>query len=277
MTPVPKCYRSPFEILSDLGITEPVDIDIEAIAEECGATIRYSHLSGCAARIMGFKNRAIITIEENTSRPRQRFSAGHELGHWMRDRGQVAFRCQSENFVREWSTENPETRANRFASDLLLPARMFRARLQKMPVTFESVRQLAAIFTMSLTATSIRLVEYGELPAVLVCNGPQKREWFVSNGEVKGKIWLEERPGKGSIAEALLRGERTDSSPREVRSDAWFNDRNAANHWVHEDSLLTSDGSVLSLLWWKDESQLIEIDNAIEARGSWRSDFRKDD
>jgi Zn-dependent peptidase ImmA (M78 family) len=277
MTPVPECYRSPFEILSDLGITQPVDIDIEAIAEECGATIRYSRLSGCAARLMGFKNRAIITIEENTSRPRQRFSAGHELGHWMRDRGQVAFRCQSENFVREWSTENPETRANRFASDLLLPARMFRARLQKMPVTFESVRQLAAIFTMSLTATSIRLVEYGELPAVLVCNGPQKREWFVSNGEVKGKIWLEDRPGKGSIAETLLRGERTDSSPRDVRSDAWFNDRNASNHWVHEDSLLTSDGSVLSLLWWKDESQLIEIDNALEARGAWRSDFRKDD
>lgn len=277
MIPVPECYRSPFEILSDLGIEQPVDIDIEAIAEECGATIRYSRLSGCAARLMGFKNRAIITIEENTSRPRQRFSAGHELGHWMRDRGQVAFRCQSENFVREWSTENPETRANRFASDLLLPARMFRARLQKMPVTFESVRQLGAIFTMSLTATSIRLVEYGELPAVLVCNGPQKREWFVSNGEVKGKIWLEDRPGKGSIAEALLRGERTDSSPRDVRSDAWFNDRNASNHWVHEDSLLTSDGSVLSLLWWKDESQLIEIDNALEARGSWRSDFRKDD
>jgi hypothetical protein len=104
-----------------------------------------------------------------------------------------------------------------------------------------------------------------------------KGVWFGSNGEVKRKIWLEERPGKGSIAEAILRGERTDSSPREVRSDAWFNDRNAANHWVHEDSLLTSDGSVLSLLWWKDESQLIEIDNALEARGSWRSDFRKDD
>jgi Zn-dependent peptidase ImmA (M78 family) len=277
MTAVPEWYRSPFEILNDLGITEPEDIDIEAIAEECGATIRYQPLSGCAARIMGFKDRAIITIEKNTARPRQRFSAGHELGHWMRDRGQVAFQCKNESFVREWSAENPETRANRFASDLLLPARMFRARLHKMPVTFGSVRQLADVFCTSLTATAIRLVEYGEVPAVLVCNGPQEREWFVANGEVKGKIWLENRPGRGSIAEALLRGDRTDSSPREVRSDAWFNDRNAANHWVHEDSVSVSDGSVLSLLWWKDESQLIELDDAIEARGAWRSDFRKDD
>ena len=146
-----------------------------------------------------------------------------------------------------------------------------------MPVTFDSVRQLADIFCTSLTATAIRMVEYGELPVVLVCSGPQKREWYVANSEVRGKIWLENRPGKGSIAEALLRGDRTDISPREVRSDAWFNDRNAANHWVHEDSIHTSDGSVLSFLWWKDESQLIEIDDAIEERGAWRSDFRKDD
>jgi Zn-dependent peptidase ImmA (M78 family) len=277
MTTIPQWYRSPFEILSDLGIAEPEDIDIEAIAEDCGATIRYQPLSGCSARIMGFKDRAIITIDENTKRPRQRFSAGHELGHCMRDRGQIAFQCKNENFVRDWSTENPETRANRFASDLLLPAKMFRARLKKMPVTFDSVRDIANIFFTSLTATAIRLVEYGDLPAILVCNSPAKREWFVANSEVKRKISLKNRPGKAGIAGALLRGDQTDISPLEVRSDAWFNDRNAANHWVHEDSVSVSDSSVLSLLWWKDEAQLVEIDDAIEARGGWRSDFRKDD
>jgi hypothetical protein len=99
----------------------------------------------------------------------------------------------------------------------------------------------------------------------------------VANGEVKGKIWLENRPLRGSIAEALLHGDQSDSSAREVRSDAWFSHRNAANHWIHEDSILVSVGSVLSLLWWKDESQLIEIDNEIEERAAWRSDFRKDD
>jgi Zn-dependent peptidase ImmA (M78 family) len=277
MTAIPDWYRTPFEILNDLGITEPEDIDIEAIAEDCGATIRYQPLSGCAARIMGYKNRAIITIDEDTPRPRQRFSAGHELGHWMRDRGQVAFQCKKENFVREWSAENPETRANRFASDLLLPAKMFRAHLHRQPVTFDTVRQLADVFCTSVTATAIRLVEYGELPAILVCSGSRKREWFVPNGEVKGKILLENRPGKNSIAEALLIGDRSDMLPREVRSDAWFTHRNAANYWVHEDSIPVSDGSVLSLLWWKDEAQLIEIDNEIEARGAWRSDFRRDD
>jgi Zn-dependent peptidase ImmA (M78 family) len=120
------------------------------------ATIRYRSLSGCAARIMGYNNRAIITIDDHTPRPRQRFSAGHELGHWMRDRGLVSFQCTNATFVQEWSAENPETRANRFASDLLLPPKMFRPRSRGLPVTFESVRQLAGMFTTSLTATAIR-------------------------------------------------------------------------------------------------------------------------
>jgi IrrE N-terminal-like domain len=277
MTQSPEWHRTPYQILSDLGIQEPSDIDIEAIAEDCGATIRYRKLSGCAARIMGFNGRAIITIDDDCPRPRQRFSAGHELGHWMRDRGQVAFECRDNTFVKEWSAENPETRANRFASDLLLPGKMFRANASKRPIIFETVKDLGSLFCTSLTATAIRLVEYGDFPAILVCNGPEEREWYVSSSEVKSKIWLEARPGDGSLAYALLRGQAKSLPATEVRSDAWFNHRNAQNYWVHEDSLLLADGVILTLLWWKDETQLIDIDREIEERGAWRSDFRPDD
>lgn len=274
MPPSPDWYRTPSQVLDDLGIQEPSDIDIEAIAEDCGATIRYKKLSGCAARIMGFNDRAIITIDADSPRPRQRFSAGHELGHWMRDRGQVAFQCQNKTFVKEWSADNPETRANRYSSDLLLPGKMFRANVRKMPITFETVRGMADIFCTSLTATAIRLVEYGDFPSVLVCNGPTKREWWVPSGEVRNKIWLQDRPGRGSLAHSLLRGEAKSLQGKEVGSDVWFNHRNAQNYWIHEDSRLLADGIVLTLLWWKNETQLIDIDREIEERGAWRSDFK---
>src|SRR5713226_10488389 len=120
--------KTPEQILAELGINEPEDLDIEAIAEYCCATIRYKPLYGCEARIIGYRGRAIITINQNSWRGRQRFSGGHELGHWMCDRDQVAFGCNYENFVRGWSGANPETRANRFASDLLLPVSMVRPR-----------------------------------------------------------------------------------------------------------------------------------------------------
>jgi Zn-dependent peptidase ImmA (M78 family) len=99
----------------------------------------------------GDKDRAIITIDEDCPRPRQRFSAGHELGHWMKDRGQVAFQCQDKTFVKEWSAENPETRANRYASDLLLPGKMFRASASKRPIIFETVKDLSKLFCTSLS------------------------------------------------------------------------------------------------------------------------------
>jgi hypothetical protein len=276
MSPNPDWYRSPSQVLLDLGIQEPEDIDIEAIAEDCGATIRYQPLSGCTARIMGYKNRAIITIEEHCSRPRQRFSAGHELGHWMRERGQISFQCEDKSFVKEWSEENPEWRANRFASDLLLPGKMFRKFTHRNPVTFEIVEELGAIFCTSLTATAIRLVEYGELPAMLICNGPQKREWFVPSSGVKDKLWPELRPGTGSIAHALLNGQGKSFPPKHVGADEWLNHRNARNYWVHEDSRLLAGGIVLTLLWWKDETQLIDLENEIEERASWRSDYRRE-
>jgi hypothetical protein len=43
----------------------------------------------------------------------------------MRDRGQIAFGCSQKQIESEWSTVNPETRPNQFASDLLLPTKRF--------------------------------------------------------------------------------------------------------------------------------------------------------
>ena len=45
-------FRSPAQLLEQLGITSPDEIDIEAIAFHSVATIRYRPLTGFAARIV---------------------------------------------------------------------------------------------------------------------------------------------------------------------------------------------------------------------------------
>jgi hypothetical protein len=57
-------------LLQELGITEPKEIDLEAIAYHVGAHVRRQPLDGCEARIIGCGDRAIITVKARSSHRR---------------------------------------------------------------------------------------------------------------------------------------------------------------------------------------------------------------
>jgi hypothetical protein len=264
-------FTSASALLEDLGITEPDELDLAVIAQHCRATILYKPLEGCAARITGNEDRAIITVDSKSRIERQRFSAGHELGHWMFDRGKVSlFSCEEVVFLKEWSKHNPETRANRYASDLLMPAAMFEPRAATFKrIDFNIVKALAKAFTTSLTAAAIRLVEHGPLPAMLVCSSANGVEWFVRQAGIKS-LWPQ-RPAPEAYAYDVL-NDREDEASGDVLASAWFDHPIADRHQVHEDSLRACQGLVLSLLWWRNESMLIELDDYEEERDARRSD-----
>jgi hypothetical protein len=64
-------------LLQELGVMEPGEIDLEAIAFHLGARVRYRPLDGCEARIIGSNDAAIITVNERSSYRRKRFSIAH--------------------------------------------------------------------------------------------------------------------------------------------------------------------------------------------------------
>jgi Zn-dependent peptidase ImmA (M78 family) len=251
-------YRPPATILDELGITKPSEIDIEAIAQYWGATIVYEPLDGSAARILGFGDRAVITVDANAGRPRQRFSAGHEFGHWMRDRGKIAFSCTDRSLLREWDADNPERRANRYAADLLLPGKMVEKAARGMPLTFASARELSEVFTTSLVATALRLVELGTLPGMLICTERAGRKWFVRSPLIPDTMWPVRTPGSGSVAYRLLAGAVSSSgAPEVVDADDWIDHPDAKRYEVVEDSRQVSDGLVMTMLWWRNEAQIL--------------------
>ena len=263
----------PEQILSLLGITEPEDLDIEAIAYACGATIVPQPLTGCEANIIGFGDRAIITVNSNSIPTRLRFSSGHELGHWMKDRGQNAFGCLDSQIDSEWTANNPEVRANRFASDLLLPVGMFAPLAKGRPMTLETVGDLAAVFRMSQTATAIRLVNHGSFPAMLIYYAQGQRQWFLRpSNDIPSSLWPPERPDPQSLAASLLADKFTNSKTGDVRADRWFERDKAEKYYIRESCFRTSADSVLVLLWWEDEQQLVDIAEDEELRASRRSD-----
>jgi hypothetical protein len=264
--------RPALDLLRELGIAEPNEIDVEAIAQHCGATVIERPLTGCEARIIGVGDRAVITVNSSSIPRRRRFSAAHELGHWIRDKGLVAVGCVPES---GYSNDpfNRETRANRYAGELLMPRFMFTPRAENRPIVFETVEDLAVTFDTSLTATAIRLVDLGSFPGIVVCTGRKGVQWFSRGADVPETLWPETN-GRDTFAGSMLRGEEQERSG-DVSSAAWFPSLRR-NHWVYEDSRRITPDLVLSLLSWKDESPLMEMQEEEDRRASRRFDGRDD-
>jgi len=251
--------KSPKKLIEELGIIEPSEIDIEAIAQYCSATVLYEPLRGCEARIVGNQERAIITVNAKSSRTRQRFSAAHELGHWMQDRNRIGFSCTEDAFISEWRSDNPERLANRFAADLLLPPHMFQMYARNLPLVFDSVRSLASVFETSLTATAIRLVELGSYPGMIIYLVEGHRRWFISGPDIPPALWPRESPKRASIAWELANDIRADLGPTDVQADSWLEHPRSQWYELVEDSVPISRSAVLTLLWWKNEKQLLDL------------------
>ncbi len=187
---LPPNFRSPQQILHDLAIQTPSEIRLEAIAEHCGATIVMEPLEGSDARLVGYRSRAIITVNSASPFFRQRFSAAHELGHWMWDRGKMSFRCQDKDYDGNVEMDGSERRANRYAVELLLPEHMFLPLLECHSLSLESAEFFSNAFRTSLVATAIRMVELTELPAVLIYAEGKKRKWYIRSKTVSRDLKL---------------------------------------------------------------------------------------
>lgn len=252
---------SPAELaLQELGITEPQEIEIEAIAWHLGATVRFRPLDGCEARIIGVSDRAIITVNNRSSWRRQRFSAAHELGHWRHHRRRLLV-CRSDEIgARRDDAAHMERTADNYAADLLLPRYIFDPVARAHPkLTMQTVRTLSNVFESSRTSTAIRLVESKHTPAILVCHDPRGRKWFTRSPEVPARWFPQDQLDSESLAMEVLFGKREeDAFPRRIGADAWFDRTEATNYEIREQSMRVGPDEILTILLIEDDKMLEE-------------------
>jgi len=248
------------DLLGELGITEPEEIDLEAIAQYVGATVTAQKMIGAEARIVGLDDQAIITVNQDSLPTRQRFSIGHELGHWMYDRGKIDMTCGTDKQERFYMGTDKESLANEFATELLLPSSMFIPRLAKRPPTLEVIKDLRDIFRASFTATAGRVVDLGAHPAMVICSSLSKRVWFKASSELERLLWPNKQTSEGTLAYELLKRAEYCEVMDEVDADAWIDHENAGDYVVVESSVKVTPELVVSILWWKDQSQLRDLE-----------------
>jgi len=248
---------SPAErLLRELGVTEPEEIDVEAIAYYVNASVRMRPLGGCEAHIVGADDRAIITVNAHSSHRRRRYSIAHELGHWNHHRGkQLA--CRAEDY----QPDNPlsaERVADSFAADLLMPNYLFHPLSREhAKCNFQTIDVLADRFDTSQTATAIRLVESNHSPAMLVCHGLKGRKWFTRARSVPHKWFPQDALDHESFAFDILFGnDRNSPFPRKIGADAWFDRHDAARFELLEQTIRVRPDEILTLLLFTDSESL---------------------
>ena len=245
------------KLLRSLGVTTPAEIDVEALAWHVGAEVRYSDLDSCEARIIGYGDRAIITVDKKSIPTRKRFSVAHELGHWKYHRGR-SFVCRKQDIGNEMRGANdPERVADAYAADLILPVYLFEPLAAKAKKsTFEAIDDIRHQFQTSRTATALRMVDYGPEPAMLICHSQQKRLWFRRNVNVPDRWFPRDELDPESSAFEVLHGQ-TDRTRRSViGADAWFDRREAERFEVYEQTIRASNGTALSMVVFKSPEML---------------------
>jgi hypothetical protein len=242
---------SPAErILWGLGITDPNDIDLDAIAFSLGASIKRRRLDGCEARLVASGDKAIITVDSQSIPTRQRFSIAHEIGHWRLDRGRGGFLCTKDDLSpRDGAARDGETLANNFASQLILPDYLFNPYAIGKLISWDSAEKIATNFNASLTATAIKLVRNASIPAWLVCHRQRGTAWFFKSAAVPDDLYLRKDLHEDTDGFELLFGEVNARTRVKLESGSlWFSNRDASRYQVRTQSTKAQDGTVMSIV-----------------------------
>lgn len=162
------------EIVRRLSIDVPVDI--ARLTKELGVEYVEKPMgpeeSGKIQRVgPGYR----ITVNSTEGPQRRRFTAAHELGHYLLHRDMVSERGHLDRLFSSGSSGvgdfiNPmhEVQANRFAAELLMPSE----RVRREAETSDDVSVLARRFGVSPAAMRVRLESLGLLTPVRLIEVP---------------------------------------------------------------------------------------------------------
>ena len=152
---------------------------------------------------------------------------------------------------------DPERAADSYAADLLLPRYLFVPMANALgKTTFEALDKLTAKFSVSMTATAIRLVEYGPEPAMLVCHGRLGRKWFNRPRHIPERWFPREDLDADSFAFEVLHGDLRRSRRALIGADAWFDRRGADQFELYEQTFKVSDEEIITILVFKSDEML---------------------
>ncbi len=278
------------ELLERFHIRSPGDLAIEDLAFALGARVERGPLEGAMARLVGSANgRAVILVSDKPCPAgAERFSVAHELGHWVLGHGATPSRPCASNDA------DPESDADGFAAELLMPSRLLRRRCEVSPVTFEPARQIAEECQVSLVAAGLRFVELTSERCALVLARSGRVVWARQSTSFAPEVQRRRSLDRRSVVVDYFTKGRVYEGCQPVPAEAWLEMNGIDDAEIMEEAVpLPELDAALALLWIPEEaarpfdyelplgrvtSQWLESsdDRALQARlAELRAGFRK--
>ena len=151
------------ELLEKADVHAPA-VDVEQLCRRCGVLVlRRSFPEDLSGLVFVHGDGAVIGVNKHHSETRQRFTIGHELGHYLLRHHERSPAGENRFHIDLAETQPPgfdwraERAANDFAADVLMPRRLMSAAFQH----WQDPIELASRFEVSQVAMGIRLLELG--------------------------------------------------------------------------------------------------------------------
>jgi len=241
-------------LLRRLGVNRPSDM--ADFARAIGLRIVEVESNGFDGALfrLPYKPCGIIGVRSSIRElGRKRFTIAHEIGHYiLPSHGTGKSVCKDEQIQSlNGSSWSQEAAANRFASELLLPAEQIIPIIKANSVDIKTAREISNTFQTSLQAAARKCVELtAESCAFVVSVDGIIHHWMAS------KSWRYQMPvkcalGDGTLARHLTERKGGRHQRKEINALAWVTSRHVdpcGGDLIEDSILLPNYNTVLSIL-----------------------------
>ena len=261
-----------------------IPIDISEIAT-CLDIVSIAPLTtdGFEGAIVKKDGQGFIFYNESSIESRQRFTIGHELGHWMIPHHLLnnSLSCTKDKFSKFNSNSKDlskevriEIEANRFSAQLLMPNTEFKSDINRTEPDLRHLFKVAQKYNVSMAACCMRFKELSDFSCAII-----HHHNFVIKRILKTKGFpsLDRNFKKGAFIspKSISAKAITDTSLEPVDWKVWLQNPNNNKTELYEQIFQQNDGYRITLIYLDDSKELDDEDLEIERLSEWSPKFKK--
>jgi len=253
------------QLLTDCGLDEISDLPIELFVAGLDAILIEEELGHYDGKIIIGTSKTVIKVNSKIQFPeRKRFVVAHEIGHLAMHRNLNLPDDTFENFniiagmEKYLKNGQQELEANEFASELLMPEKLFLKEALGKKFTPLLIKQLAQRFKTSLTATVFRYLQFDLHPICVVLTENEKVKYWKKYDGLN--VWMQDvtrlKPPPESVALEYIQNDyqflySLEEKGQQISKSVWFNLReNEDDTTFYEYCIPTKKyKSILSIIW----------------------------